>query len=539
MVKGAFLPSPLVIAAIAAGALVYIPFPLFRLVVLCVVILLAAVIAASAMVSWAMAAPVFGGSTGKQFFGRLYSVLFHPLVVRIGLSAAAGAVIGFASIAMTEPFAPGLPVQNIVSIQGKLLDDPRSFAGDFAQSPDKERGMAVLALSGTESDKAKISARGRVAVYFPEGTMPRLREFGRNAELYAEGRFLPAPANAAATGATANGASAAAANRAAAATTVSAIPRFVASSVHVTKAAPMVEQIRTIVRSAIIARLKPKAWGGLAAALLLGTRENLEGELAASFRDAGLSHILALSGMHLAFLSAMLAFVLRKPLGKKASVIAGLVFIVVYVFLVGPQPSLVRAALMYGIGALLILSGTTRQSLALLSGAFLVQILWDPASPHTISFMLSYLALAGILLVSGAFLVPVRGRLPAFLGEGLGASASAFLATSPVVAFFFGVLRPAGIIASLFAAPLSGLFMALSLLWLFAAELPLAGMLLDRLLIAVHFVLQRSVDLFSKFPGLKVAPAVVCIITPLVIAGIFMIADRRERYRNEFIPFAS
>ena len=496
-----FVASPFIVAACTAVPLVYISLPVFRLFFLG---------AASLAVLLSFVSYFHSGNSA---------------FIRISLAGAIGILVGIASVSRIAQFAPGLPTKTIASVKGKLLDDPRSFVSGIGQNSMEERGMAMMELTeaGTPQSMVRCSARGRTLVFFPAGTMPRLRDFGRGAELFIEGHFLPND--------TENSMDSAA-----------AVSPFRASSVHIIKPAPLLERTRTAIRSAVLEKFKPKAWGGLAAALLLGTRENLESSLAVSFRNAGLSHILALSGMHLAFLSAMLAFVLKKPLGKKGSLIAGFVFIVLYVLLVGPQPSLVRAVIMYGMGSFLVLTGTTRQSFAVLSAAFLVQILRDPSSAYSISFVLSYLALGGILALSGPLLVLLRGRLPGFLAMGFGASASAFFATAPLVTAVFGVLRPAGISAGLIAAPLSGVFMALSLLWLLLAKLPLVGMIaepiLDLSLTALHFVIQWTIGFFARFPGIKTMPAAVCIITPLLIAGLYVFSLRQERYRNELAPFA-
>ncbi|MCL1813760.1 MAG: ComEC/Rec2 family competence protein [Treponema sp.] len=503
-------PSPLIVAACAAIPVVYISLPAVRL---CLLVLLCFILITSLV--WFLAGVL------KKPTKVLTSI--NPFYIRICFTGALGLIIGFACISRIEQCAPGLPLETVSSIKGKLLNDPRSFASGFGQTTEEERGMAVMQLSetGNLSGSVRSSARGRALVFFPAGTMPRLRDFGRGAELYIEGNFLPDD--------NADGRAA-------------VDPRFRAASVHIIKKALAPERMRTGVRSAVLVRLKPKAWGGLAAALLLGTRENLEGTLAVSFRNAGLSHILALSGMHLAFISAMLAFVLKKPLGKKGSVIAGFVFIVLYVFLVGPEPSLVRAVIMYGLGSFLILTGTTRQTFALLSAAFLIQILWNPTSAYSISFVLSYLALGGILVLSNPVLVLLRGRLPSSLAMGISASAGAFLVTAPVVSAFFGVLRPVGLIAGLVAAPLSGIFMALSFLWLLLSKVPFIGVIigtvLDKLLIAIQFFMQWSISLFARFPGLSLPFPAICIVTPLLIACLLVFADRHARYRNEFARFA-
>ena len=496
-------PSPLIITACFAAAVIYCTLPLVKFI-----LFIAAIFTAVACIV-------------VLVFRTLFR-LMHPLYIRICLAAALGIFTGFFAVSGMEIFSPGIPPETVSALKGKLLDDPRSFSVSGAGntlSAGEERGMALMELSQSENSSGTVrcSAKGRVQVFFPSGTMPRLRSFGRGSELYVEGSFL---------------------SDAGAANSNQAFRRFRATSVHIIKAAPPLEQLRTTVRSAILERLKPKPWGGLAAALLIGTRENLDGDLALSFRNAGLSHILALSGMHLAFLSAMVAFLLKRPLGKKGALIAGFVFIVCYVFLVGPQPSLVRSAIMYGMGCFLVLTGTARQSLVLLSAAFLMQIVWDPLSAYSLSFILSYLALAGILILSEPVLVLLRGWLPSYLALGLSASIGALLVTSPVVSAFFGILRPVGMVAAIIAVPLTGIFMFLSLAWLIFAKLPLIGLILDWLLSASQFALLKSISVFARFPGITANTLLVCIIIPFLIAFIFILANREARHRNELARFA-
>jgi competence protein ComEC len=430
------------------------------------------------------------------------------------------------------PLSPGLRVEKIVSLSGTLLEDPRSFQKE--PDPEERRGMAVLelkesgaVLSGTGTVRA--SARGRVPVFFPGGTMPRLKEFGRGAEIFVEGRFLDQEGD---DGRNSGGRNSGGRNVPGA----SGGPRFRAVSVHVVRGAPGPERLRTAVRGFILERLERKSWGGLAAALLLGTREDLDGDLALAYRNAGLSHILALSGMHLAFLSALLAALFKKPLGKKGAVMAGLCFIVVYVFLVGPQPSLVRAGIMYVMGSCMVLAGKIRQPLTLLAGAFLVQLLWDPLSAGTLSFILSYLALGGILVLTGSLETVLKGSVPPSLSGALAASLGAFCATAPVVVLFFGILRPVGVAGGLLVVPLTGIFMALALGALGGGNIPFLGNFLDHAPAFVEFLLAKTVAFFAMAPGLGILPGA-SIGFPLAGIAVLFLAGRIKRYRSYLAPF--
>jgi competence protein ComEC len=429
------------------------------------------------------------------------------------------------------PLSPGLPVEKILSLSGTLLEDPRSFQ-EGTKDPEDRRGMAVLELKesgavlpGTGTVRA--SARGRVTVFFPGGTMPRLKEFGRGAEIFVEGRFLDLEGNEGRKAGQSDGKNAGA----------SAVPRFRAVSVHVVRGAPGPERLRTAVRGFVLERLERKSWGGLAAALLLGTREDLDGDLALAYRDAGLSHILALSGMHLAFLSAMLAALFKKPLGKKGAAAAGLCFIVLYVFLVGPQPSLVRAAIMYVMGSCMVLAGKFRQPITLLAAAFLLQLLWDPASAATVSFILSYLALGGILVLTGSLETIVKKEVPPSLAGGLATSLGAFCATAPVVVLFFGILRPVGIAGGFLVVPLTGIFMALALGALGCGNIPFLGNFFDYAPAFVEFLLGKAVAFFALAPGLRILPPAACIGFPLAGIAALFLAGRTKRYRSYLAPF--
>lgn len=505
MVKIMVKCSPLVIAALASALTVYTPRPLL-------------LFAVPALLIVCVAACLIGQKTMKQYVAPYY---FFVCIAAVFL----GIITGVWSVSRIQNFAPGVPAESVTSLKGILLDDPRSLSSTnakgtppYAEDQSAERGMALLELKESGATlpggKVKASARGKALVFFPKGTMPRLKGFGRKAEVYIEGGFLPD--NKAGTVAT---------------------PRFRAVSVHIIKEAPAIEQLRSAVRLSILNRLETKSWGGLAAALLLGTKENLDDGIAQSFIKAGLSHVLAISGMHLAFLSALLAFILKKPLGKKGAILAGLVFIFLYVFLVGPQPSLVRSALMYVMGSILILSGTKGQSLAFLGGAFLVQIIWNPASAYSASFILSYLALGGILLLSEDAGRLLKGSLPSALVSGLGASGGAFLATAPVSAAFFGILYPAGIAATFFAAPLSSVIMTLSIIYLVLGAVPFLAFTVNKLLDVSAFLLQNIVLLFASLPGFSPAPLAVCIAALCIIAALPVLSAKRERYRSYLAPF--
>jgi competence protein ComEC len=382
--------------------------------------------------------------------------------------------------------------------------------------------MARLSLeTAADGGDMRVSARGRLTVFFPDEAMPRLRDFGRGSRVYVEGRFAAGEK-----------------------------PLFRASSVHVIKAAPALEQLRTGIRMKIMEKFNAgpgagsggggRSWGGLALALLLGIRDNLDTDLAGFYQRAGCSHVLALSGMHLAIVSSLLAFFLKRPLGLKAAALIGGVFVFLYVFLVGSQPSLNRAALMYFLGTLAVLGALPKKAGLLLALSFLIQIVVWPESGLSVSFILSYLALAGILSAGAALGQIFRGRIPGFLLQPLAASVGAFIATSAVTAFFFGELRPAGIAAGLIIVPLTTLFMIGAMAWLALVFLsPFLASFLGRGLSLLYTLMDRLVSLAARLPGIPVPRPVLVLALSLGLWIFFVwLGKRQEAFKRRLPSFA-
>ncbi|MDR0586536.1 MAG: ComEC/Rec2 family competence protein [Treponema sp.] len=433
------------------------------------------------------------------------SALAATVVIPFGLGLVLGAVSGTAA---RKPFSPGLPPEKIRSVEGILLDDPRAGgSGGLANVRVFAAGADGLPGCGN----VRASATGTALVFFPDSSIPRLKEFGRGGELFVEGAFSPS------------------------AEKRYGKPVFSARSVHLVKPASRPEQFRTAARLSLIGTLSSLNPGGLAAALLLGSRDGLDKSLERSYRDAGLSHVLALSGMHLSFFSGLLAFFLKRPLGKKAAAFAGLLFIVVFVFIAGPMPGLVRSAIMYAVGVWAILLDMPKFTVVFLGAAFLFQIVFDPASGLSLSFMLSYAALAGLLLLGKKFAFLMRGRVPRPLADALSASLGAFIAAAPLAAAFFGELRPGGIVSGLVVVPLTSLFMLASLLFLvYGGFFPLAAV---KILSFLELVIAKTVSAAALIPGIK-TPFFPALALSLSLATFVFFAEKRLRlYRSRLESF--
>jgi len=243
--------------------------------------------------------------------------------------------------------------------------------------------------------------------------------------------------------------------------------------------------------------------------------------------------------MHLAILSGILAFLIRKPLGIRWASLAGAVFVLLYVFVAGSQPSLVRAAIMYFIGTFAIWGLLKPMPLPLLCLAFIIQLLFQGETGVSLSFMLSYLALLGILTIGEATRDLLKGRLPESLGAGLSASIGAFVFTAPVVAMYFASVRPIGILAGLIAAPVASVFMILSLAALAVSFLPFPlWNIFDFILTWIYRLLESFVTVAGRVPGFSASnPVTVLIFSFVFCVLIYFLHAQNRRYRNSVASF--
>jgi len=504
-VPGGSKTSPALCAACGAALSYYLLFPLMRSGHIGVSVFLALAFVPVAVLCLSRVLASFPAAVGAD---RETARVLRALPASL-TAFAAGLALGIgAGAGVSHGPVFGVPREAVTGVSGVLLDDPRPVSGG--------RAMATLSLrSALGAAGVRATATGELTVFFREENAERLREFGRGTEVFAEGRLQS----------TDRGYS------------------FGADSLHVTAPAGSPDRFRTKLRLDLARRFADApgeaAWGGLALALLLGVRDNLDSGLTTLYRNAGISYILALSGMHLAVIIALVSFLLKKPLGVRPAAIAGAVVIIAYCLIVGPLPSLYRSALMYVLGVLAVLGMLKRESLSVLSMAFVVQLVFAPQAGVSVSFVLSYLAMVGILVPGRSLGGLLRGRVPPFVLGPFALSVGAFVGTAGVVAWVFGDIRPVGIFAGLVVAPLTTVFMVGSMAWL-AVDVVLPGLspLLSRPLSLLYRAMEETARLAGFLPGVRVSPYLVLLFSLVLAVGLVLLDRRLRARRGRLEPFA-
>ncbi len=219
---------------------------------------------------------------------------------------------------------------------------------------------------------------------------------------------------------------------------------------------PPPQDTRRWLQQQLVAGLSPSA-AALVMAMTLGERREL-GETYGEFQRAGLAHTLALSGLHVAILAGFFLLALYR-LGHWRYLVT-LCILLLYLLLVGPQPSLVRAVIMGSLVLLGLFFGKGKVGvLPALSLALFFHLLFEPHAIFSLSAQLSYLAVLGMALV-----LPCLPRLQGWKNW-LWASVSVTLAAQffilPLLLHHFHQLPLVSPLANLLVLPILNLLVPL------------------------------------------------------------------------------
>lgn len=227
-------------------------------------------------------------------------------------------------------------------------------------------------------------------------------------------------------------------------------------------------------RAALYGAIDSTGFGDSAAplvkALVSGDRSDIPPELMDAFRSSGASHILALSGMHLGIIYAIISKLLSLAGGHPVTVRIRSSLIVsscmCYAIVTGASPSIVRAFLFIFLREAALVSGRSSEPLTIFSSALMLQLLFSPGSVLTPGFQLSYLAMAGIYLLfpllSGIYPPSKRDPLKKIWDIAtLSISCQAF--TAPVAWYHFHSFPQWFLLTNMIAMPLATALMPVSL----------------------------------------------------------------------------
>lgn len=193
----------------------------------------------------------------------------------------------------------------------------------------------------------------------------------------------------------------------------------------------------------------------LVAGLAIGEIAELSEELEEKMRIVSLTHLVAVSGSNCAIVVGMVYLIaIGLRFGRTGRTVASLTALLLYVLLIGPDPSVLRAGVMAASVILMIAIGRRSWALNALALATLALLVADPWLAVEFGFGLSVLATAGILLLAPAMSERLANKMPMPLALGLSVTMSAQLFCLPLLMQLQPGLATYSVIANLLAGPM-------------------------------------------------------------------------------------
>ncbi len=239
--------------------------------------------------------------------------------------------------------------------------------------------------------------------------------------------------------------------------------------------------------------------------IILGENSYLEDEDIAKYRDLGLAHILAVSGLHIGIISGFLLILLSNLRIKRKKVYFIILFIIWYYgFLIGYPPSLIRANIMMTILFLAKISDEPNNLLNSLFLAMVLSLIINPFWILNVGFQLSYIATFSIIYLTPkiqAGFYPYENKIIYALSGILGVQ----IGLLPIQAYYFNEIPVLTILTNLLIAPILSMGLVIASLMIFLNYFisifnPILALVLD-IILTIQFNL---VEIIHKIPYGKI-----------------------------------
>lgn len=302
---------------------------------------------------------------------------------------------------------------------------------------------------------------------------------------------------------------------------------------------------RQFLEARIASTLSHSDDAAMVSALLLGIRKKMDPELKAAYASAGVTHILAVSGMHVAlivgFLQVVLGFVRRLPLGHYLFPVLMLVFLWFYALVTGLSPSVLRAVTVFSVMQLHEIFRKPPLALNGLSLGTLILLVADPNLVYDLGYQLSFAAVYGIL----SFERPIRqwwrprSKVLSWIWENSSVSLAATLTTFPIILFYFHQFPVYFLLANLVAVPVSNGLIYLSLAHLALGSLPVLGGLTDGLIHGLLWFLNQFVLGIGGLPGSSLDSVFIQPVSlGLIFLSLFFLLGFLQRGQQKWLQFS-
>ena len=217
--------------------------------------------------------------------------------------------------------------------------------------------------------------------------------------------------------------------------------------------------------------------GAILGAMMLGEKRAMDDDVKSLYQANGISHVLAISSLHLSFIGVGVYQTLRRLTGSyPAAGVAGISFLALYILMIGFTVSAVRALVMFLFRVGADITGRRYDAPTAFGAAAVIVLMWRPLSLYDGGFWMSFGSVGAILfvlpIVQGAYqTADHKGKKGMFLAS-IFASLSINLILLPMQLYYFYEYPTYSIVLNLYVIPLMSALLAAgiagSILWLIA-----------------------------------------------------------------------
>lgn len=231
-----------------------------------------------------------------------------------------------------------------------------------------------------------------------------------------------------------------------------------------------IHRAREKILSIIKKQIKNRQNAGLAEAMLIGYREDLDKELLNAYTNTGVVHIIAISGLHLGLIFMLMDLLIRAIAGRKKAAWAGLLIspplLWIFAILTGSSASVIRSAIMFSFIIIGKTIGRKSSGMNSLLGSAFMLLLWNPDIRFDLGFQLSYAAVASILLFDQEIkkMVFFKNKSALYLWSMVSITLAAQVLTTPIVIANFHRFPTLFLFTNLIAVPMSSVILVMEIL---------------------------------------------------------------------------
>ena len=272
--------------------------------------------------------------------------------------------------------------------------------------------------------------------------------------------------------------------------------------------------------------------GAVIEALLLGERDRIAPQMTLALQKAGLYHLFAISGAHIAIISFLLFSILRfLKVPQRTSIICLLTTLIFYAFLVEGRPSVLRTTIMAVAFCLSKLLWNDARPLNTLAASAFILLLFNPFQLFALGFQLTFTATLSIILFYPK-IIKFLPRLPFRISEMFAVSFTALMGVLPLCACAFNRITLSALLLNYAGLPLVAALMIFGYLFLLLAGIGLGSVSL------LTEAIRRMVDLligishlFDRIPFLsyRIPSPPVPVLAAYILSGLALLAPRRFR----------